>query len=142
MTQDHQTYISRYAQPLVGGICSTSCRSPANRVPASSQYNLRCSSSSPQICRISSVSPMYLMSAGAFKQALSNSWPQKTQRQKNRNFPPGRLGSWNKNLEKHCKNAEIPHFGSLPSGGQTCLDKNWTKYEFSGFKSLRCYLLE
>ena len=53
----------------------------------------------------------------------------KDKKDKNWNFRPREarefLGSWDKKF-KHCKNAEIPHLGSLPSGGQKFPDKKWT----------------
>ena len=79
-------------------------------------------------------SPTYPVSAGAFKQALSNLWPQKTKKTKNWNFRPGRLGRFSVGGKKfkHSKNTEIPHLRSLPSGGQKFRDKNWTIFRIFG----------
>ena len=80
------------------------------------------------------------VSAGAFKQALSNLWPQKTKKTKNRNFRPQEarevLGRWD-NDSNTVKSTEIPHLRSLPSEktpGQ--------KFKFPEFTFLGCWSFE
>ena len=94
-------------------------------------------------------SPTDRVSTGAFKQALSYLWPQKTKKtRKTKNLKFRFREAWEflkrrGTKFKDCKNTEFPHLGSLPSGGQnfTYTDSGqW--FEFSGSTSLGCRSLE
>ena len=77
-------------------------------------------------------SPTYPASTDAFKQALSNWWPQETKRfKKSWISVPGRLGSFSEVEEKfkHCKTG-WPRFGSVTVWG-------WNGSTGSGFRFRR-----
>ena len=89
------------------------------------------------VCVLGWASPTYPVSAGAFKQALSNLRPQKTEKIKDRNFCPWEarefLGSGN--------TVKTQKFHT--SGVRLREDKNsGQKFEFSEFTSLGCWSLE